>query len=153
MRTEMAIGMTAGGLTGAGLLAAGVYQRSRLAASQSWPQTTGTITAGSVATEYSNDSTGYSVALTYEYAANGVTYTGKRIGFSRRTYARRSRAQAALDRYPVNSSVIVYFNPEKPADAVLMRESPDSIVLTVGGIVLLGIVVAGLVWEFLNPTV
>ena len=41
MRTEMAIGMTAGGLTGAGLLIAGVYQRNRLAASQSWPGATG----------------------------------------------------------------------------------------------------------------
>jgi len=153
MRTEMAIGMTAGGLTGAGLLIAGIYQRNRIAASQSWLQTTGTITGGSVATECSNDSTGYSVALSYGYVANGVTYTGKRIGFSRRTYARKSRAQSELDRYPLSSSVIVYFDPEKPADAVLVRNYPDSILLIVCGIAILGIVMAGLVWDFLNPAV
>jgi len=153
MRTEMAIGMTAGGLTGAGLLVGGIYRRNRLAASQSWPRTTGTVTSGSVVREYSSDSTGYSVALTYEYVAKGVRYTGKRIGFSRRAYSRKSRAQAELDRYPVNSGVIVYFNPGKPADAVLVRESPDSIVLIICGIALLGIVMAGLLWDFLHPAV
>jgi len=151
MRTEMAIGMTAGGLTGAGLLIAGIYQRNRIAASQSWPRAIGTITSGSIVREYSNDSTGYSVALTYEYLANGVTHTGKRIGFSRRVFSRSSRAQTELERYPVNSAVIVYFNPEKPGDAVLVRNYPDSIILIVCGITILGIVMAGLAWDFLNP--
>jgi hypothetical protein len=153
MRTEMAIGMTAGGLTGAGLLIAGIYQRNRLAASQGWPQATGTVTGGKIVSEYSNDSTGYSLALTYDYLVNGVRYTGKRIGFSRRSYSRKSRAQSELDRYPLNSGVIVYFNPEKPADAVLVRESPGSIILIIGGIALLGVVAAGLLWDFLHPAV
>ena len=153
MRTEMAIGMTAGGLTGAGLLLAGIYQRNRIAASQTWPQTTGKVTGGSIVREYSDDSTGYSLALSYEYFANGATHTGKRIGFSRRVFSRSSRAQAELERYPLNSSVTVYFNPEKPDDAVLVRNAPDSIILIVCGIVIVGIVMAGLVWNFLNPAV
>ena len=153
MRTEMAIGMIAGGLTGVGLLAAGVWQRNKIAASQSWPQTTGSVTSGSIVREACNDSTGYSVSLTYEYVANGVTYTGERIGFSRRVYSRGSRAQAELDRYPAGSGVIVYFNPEKPADAVLVRSYPDSIILIVCGIAIVGVVMAGVVWDFLHPTV
>jgi len=151
MRSEMAIGMTAGGLTGAGLLIAGIYQRNRVATSQSWPQTSATVTGGSIVTETSNDSTGYSVSLNYEYFANGVKYTGKRIGFTRRVFSRRHRAHAELERYPVDAVVTVYFNPAKPSEAVLVRSAPDSIVLIVMGIVLLGIIVAGLVWGFLNP--
>jgi hypothetical protein len=51
---------------------------------------------------------------------------------------------AELERYPVTSSVTVYFDPERPADAVLAREDPNYLIAVIGGIILLGIVVAGL---------
>lgn len=69
----------------------------------------------------------YHIQLLYEYEVSGVGYTGQRIEFGRRGYARRKSAQTQLAHYPVNSSVIVFFNPEKPDDAVLERNAPYSL--------------------------
>jgi hypothetical protein len=128
-------------LIGSGLLIYGLHQRRKLLASQSWPQTTGTVTKADIAVERDTESTSYSVAVLYDYEVNGVRHTGKRIAFDRRTYARKKRAEAELGRYPPNSSVTVYFDPERPANAVLLRESPYSMLYIVLGICLLGLVV------------
>ena len=144
MSVEFGMGMAAGGITGAGLLAIGLYQRRRMRASQDWLQTVGTIRKSAIVVHSDQESTGYAVSVEYEYTANGATYTGRRIGFSTRQYARKKRAQAELQRYPPGSPVVVYFDPQKPADAVLVRSYPDSLVLLGFGILLLGIVAAGL---------
>jgi hypothetical protein len=138
------MGMAAGGITGAGLLGVGLYQRSRMRASQDWLQTVGTIRKADIVVRSDQESTGYAVSVEYEYTAGGARYTGKRIGFSRRQYARKRRAEAELARYPAGSGVVVYFDPQKPSDAVLVRNYPDSVLLIVSGIVLLAIVAAGL---------
>jgi hypothetical protein len=136
-------------LIGSGLLAYGLYQRARLRASQSWPTVPGTIANAVLAKETSTDengtSTSYHADVRYQYAVNGVAYTGKRIGFIRHSYIRHSRAQAELDRYPVNSTVQVFFDPEKPSDAILVREAPSSFLYIGGGAVILAL---GLVLVF-----
>ncbi len=149
MPFEKTMGMAAAALVGTGLLIYGLYQRNRLRASQSWRQASGTITKADLAVHQDSESSSYSVALLYEYMVDGVRYTGKRIGFGGRQYVRKKRALQELERYPVNSSVAVYFDPEKPADAVLARESPDSLIMIAGGVLLLGIVVAGLLHDAL----
>jgi hypothetical protein len=47
--------------------------------------------------------------------------------------------------------VPVYFDPDQPGDAVLVREAPSSILYIVGGVVILspGVV---LFWEWLSVT-
>ena len=144
MSFEFVMGMAAGSLIGGAFLVFGFYQRSRVRASQSWPQTMATITKAEIVEEKDRDSRGYVVNVLYGYTVDGVSYTGQRIGFGKRQYIRKKRAQAELQRYPVNSSVLVYFDPRKPADAVLVREYPDNLILVMGGIILLAIVVAGL---------
>jgi hypothetical protein len=124
-------------LIGGGLLAVSLYQRSRLQASQSWQQVMGTITKAEVEIVRDADSSGYQVSVLYEYEVNGVRYMGKRIRFSDRSHARKKRAQAELDLYPVNSSVTVFFDPAKPSDAVLSREYPDRNMLMFFGVGLL----------------
>jgi hypothetical protein len=124
-------------LIGGVLLAVGLYQRSRLQASQSWQQAMGTITKAEIEIVRDADSSGYQVSVLYDYVVDGVHYAGKRIRFSDRSYVRKKRAQAELDRYPVNSSVLVYFDPAKPSDAVLSREYPDRIMLMISGMCLL----------------
>jgi hypothetical protein len=86
------------------------------------------------------DSNSYVLLVEYEYLVDGARFLGKRIGFSKRTYLRKKRAQAELERYPVSTSVPVYFDPSKPADAVLVREYPDVMILIVSGICLLALV-------------
>ena len=93
------------------------------------------------------DSSGYAVSVSYDYVADGRRYTGTRVGFSRRQYARKKRAQAEAEKYPLNSSVAVYFDPEKPTDAVLTREYPDSMVMIVGGAGLMGLAAVLFVWS------
>lgn len=143
---EMTIAMTACTLIGVAFLATGIYQRRKVRMSQDWPQTVGSVTDARVLDEPSQDGTNYFVQLQYAYTANGAAYTGKRIGFSRRLYSRKKRALKELERYPLNASVTVYFNPEKPEDAVLVRNYPESVVLLGGGILFLALVVVAMVW-------
>jgi len=90
------------------------------------------------------------VEVTYSYVVNGIGYTGKRIRFNRRQYVLKSRAQKELDKYPVNSGVIVYFDPRKPAVAVLIREATDSTGLVVAGIALFIFAVVIALWSRTN---
>jgi hypothetical protein len=74
---------------------------------------------------------------------DGVRLAGNRIGFRQRSYLRKQRAETELARYPVGSDVEVFYDPAKPGDAVLARESVDGVLLIVSGIVLLAIAIAG----------
>jgi hypothetical protein len=53
---------------------------------------------------------------------NGAAYVGTRIGFNQLPYREEKDVRAQVKRYCANPTVTVYFNPEKPADAVLVRE-------------------------------
>jgi len=128
-------------VVGVGIIAYSLVQRSRLRASQAWPVATGTITKAVLEEHGSSDSAEYSVSVLYEYEVNGVRYTGRRVGFGRRGYARKKNAQAQLDRYPLNSSVMVFFNPAKPEEAVLEREAPFTTLYLIVGVVSLAFVV------------
>jgi hypothetical protein len=146
MSFEKTIGMAGGAVVGCGLLAAGLYQKRQLRASQDWLQVTGTITKADLLRDTGADSNGYCVSVLYDYTVNGIAHAGNRIAFRKRWYVRKKRALAELERYLVNSSVPVYYDPEKPANAVLARESQDVPILIVSGVALLGIVVAGLLY-------
>lgn len=61
----------------------------------------------------------------YEYTANGRTLVGDRISFGDDTGG--ANTQATLARYPVGSSVTVYFDPNAPEDCVLEREAPKGL--------------------------
>jgi hypothetical protein len=115
------------GVVGSATLIAGLYTLHKLSASRNWSQGTGTITKAKLVTDHdSEDGTTYSVAVSYDYIVNGVRHTGKRTGFVGVSYAQKKRAEAEIERYPVNASVPVYFNPGEPADAVLAREHPQA---------------------------
>ena len=150
------IGLVMSTLTGTGLLLVGLYQRRKIWVSQDWPQTVGTITKARVEKEESigeyGNSTSYSPRVEYDYVVNGVRLTGKKIGFGRHAYMRARRAEADLSRYPLNSTVTVFFDPEKPSDAVLVKEAPSSMMLIIGGILILGITVAGLLYSTFAAT-
>ena len=54
------------------------------------------------------DSNGYRVAVSYEYSANGVRYTGSRVGLGWRFYVRRSSADAVIAKYRANIVETLY---------------------------------------------
>jgi hypothetical protein len=143
---EKSIAMVSSAVIGSGLLGYGLYQKRQVQESQEWPQTTGTITKADLFFDTSPDPEGYSVSLSYSYVVNGVRYTGSRIGFRKRWYLRKKRAESELVRYPVSSSVPVYYHPENTTDAVLSRESADGLMMVIMGIALLVLAVVG--WLF-----
>ena len=137
------IAMASSALIGGCLLIYGVFQRRRVALSREWPQTIGTITQASVVRDTGPDSQGYAISLVYEYTVDGRRFTGTRIGFRQRWYARKKRAELEARRYPVSAAVAVFYDSANPRDAVLNRESADSGILIASGIGLLILAIAG----------
>jgi len=133
-------------VAGVALIAYSLFQRSRLRASGSWVPITATIAKAELLTSATTDSAEHRISVAYEYVANGVRYTGERIGFGPRTYLRKKRAQVELERYPVGCTVTAYFNPENPGEAVLVREAPSNILYLVMGSCLLALVAGIVVW-------
>jgi hypothetical protein len=128
------------GVVGSATLIAGLSTLHKLRVSRNWPQGAGTITKAKLVTEPDEDGTTYSITVSYDYIVDGVRHTGKRIGFAGVCFGRKEEAEAAVQRYPVNANVPVYYDPESPADAVLSRESPGFMLfLAIAfGIVMLG---------------
>jgi hypothetical protein len=92
----------------------------RMIISQGWPSTTGTITShrflGQKFEEYDGDFyTKVDVYIHYQYSVNGVKYISQTINAINSLFYPADYA----DRYPVDSEVIVYYNPRNPYDAVL----------------------------------
>ncbi len=99
-----------------------LYYRRKLRASLGWPQVTGTISRAELEGSIGTYGSTIWARVEYDYEAYGVPHVGTRIGFDKVRYSSKKEAQATLDRYPVNSTVTVYFDPAKPADSVLVRE-------------------------------
>jgi hypothetical protein len=133
-------------VVGIAMIAYSLFQRSRLRASASWVPTAATIAHAELLTSATTDSAEYRISVAYEYVVNGVRYTGKRIGFGPRSYTRKKRAQAELERYPVGCTVTAYFDPENPGDAVLVRDAPSNILYLVMGICLLVFAAGIVIW-------
>jgi hypothetical protein len=137
----------ASALIGIAMLLGAVYKRNRLRLSMDWTQGSGIIRKVEVIRDPGPDSNGYFVNVAYDYSVGGANYQGKNIGLSRRAFVRKKSAQAVADRYPVNSPVAVFYDPEKPSDCILVREAPDTIVMTVSGIGLLGLAIVILLYQ------
>jgi hypothetical protein len=133
-------------VAGFAIIGYAIYQRDRLRASDNWVPSVAKILKASILTSAQTDSSDYRVIVAYEYEANGARYTGDRITFGARTFARKKNAEAELARYPVNGTVPVYFNPESPSEAVLLREAPFNTLYFVMGSLMLALSVVIVVW-------
>ena len=138
------------GIAGACLVLLGLWELRKLRASMSWPQVTGTIVFAGLKERLTDGEDGlnrnwYTPRVQYQYVVDGVTLVGSRIAHLRRGYARPRKAQAELALYTIGSPVVVYFNPRKPADAVLVRKAPRAnVILCAGIIILLAVLAAAL---------
>jgi hypothetical protein len=134
MTFEATIAAISGTLVGLATLAGGLYQRIKVRSVGNWPQVVGTIKKAEVIRDDGSDSSGYFVSILYEYFVDGVSYQGTRVGFRQRAYVRKKNADAVVDRYRPNTTTSVFYNPEKPPEAVLVREYPDNVLLIVSGV-------------------
>ena len=128
---------------GAGLLIWGQRSRRKAQASQSWPSISGEIVQAEVRTSTTHDDEGnveysYYPSVTYAYSVEGKPYSSSQIAFGGTIgYNQRAKAEAKLNDYPVGKPVTVYYNPEKPSEAVLERQASGARWLSViGGILM-----------------
>ena len=118
------------------LLALGIFlvifnlrSKKKAEGSQNWPSTAGSVTLSEVKQTTSTDddgheSHGYYPLVNYTYQVAGQNYTGKNITFgSKLGYNQPAKASADLARYPLGAAVSVYYDPQKPSDAVLERRA------------------------------
>jgi hypothetical protein len=133
---------TEGGETGAVILANRMYGRShwlllafgaimfagfatfagwnayRARASFHWPSTTAQVTHSHYEEHQSSDSTTYVAEITYRYTVLGTTYESSEIGIMRSND--ESAVREVIVTHPEGSTVNVHYNPNAPADAMLL---------------------------------
>lgn len=128
-------------VVGVFILVAGIRNRKKAEESAAWPSVQGKIIRSWIKTQESEDDDGFKTIThfpnwEYEYAASGTAYTSGTIGFGgTRGYHREAEAEDALNQYPLNSTVQVFYNPSNPEEAVLVTGTQG----TMGMIILGGI--------------
>jgi hypothetical protein len=105
-----------------------LYRRSQQSSSyrqsaQTWPSTSGTVLMSSVQTKRTGRSRSTYPVVVYQYSVNGQNYQSQRIKAGEQFMSIRvaGEAQATAARYPVGSTVTVYYNPANPGESALER--------------------------------
>jgi hypothetical protein len=113
-------------------------------------QTRGVVTRSGIARDIESADVGpnlYTLDLEYTYEVGGTTYTGHGRQHTEGRTSDLRAAEALAARYPVGGEVVVHYDPDDPAKAVLETgHTSVPIILTLVGAVLS--VAAGiLVWK------
>ena len=88
-----------------------------------WRATKARVTGGNVEEAIRTrveDDPFYYPMVAFEYTVEGRAYTGSQ-GVER-PYNYAGRAKKTLAQYPIGSEIVVYYNPERPADARLPKK-------------------------------
>lgn len=114
--------------------------------SQQWPQTEGKVTASEVEIRQETDTEGdmstyYYPRIHYEYQVNGEKFLSSKYRLLDASMTKKN-AQQLVESYSPGQTVVVYYDPNKPADAVLITGAPKFLyIFAVIGAIL---IVAGL---------
>jgi len=119
--------------------------RSRKKADQSlgWPSTNGKVIVSEIRESKSTDEDGrvkvsYYPHIEYTYEVNVQHFNSKQISFGGVLgYNDPAKVRVILDHYPIGSTVLVYYNPEKPAEAVVEQTSGGAKWALIVGIIIL----------------
>ncbi|MFB3828431.1 MAG: DUF3592 domain-containing protein [Bryobacteraceae bacterium] len=133
-------------------VAAGIWFYRKVQQVKTWPSVSGTILEAGVVRKVSkdeegNESVGYALAVTYQYAVAGQSYTGTRIALAETTHGSHKAAENQLAKYPLGGTVQVKYDPAAPGSALLEESGAllgwifagIGIVIAVIGIVLLAL--------------
>ena len=91
--------------------------------SLSWPTATGTVLHSRV-TSYTSTSDGkptqmYSADIGYRYTVNKKTYTSRDVSLGEHSSNSSGGMRELTQQYPVGKSITVYYDPDKPHNALL----------------------------------
>jgi hypothetical protein len=128
--------------------------RRKMKAVQGWSSTMGMVLASYLERRRSSNnrgSTNYPV-VQYSYAINGQMYQGGRIAPGPEVGG--TGAGRVVERYPVGAQVMVFYDPNNPAEAVLEKKAPAQwimwLVLLIFDVMLCGMAVG---FSFFGSTV
>ena len=95
--------------------------RSMLSASASkgWPSSSGRIEISRVEDHSSSDGTTYHAEVAYIFSVDGIQHRSNRVAYGDYGSSDPEHAQEIVNRYPAGSIVDVFYNPQKPSEAVL----------------------------------
>jgi hypothetical protein len=112
------------------LLVIAMRGNAQASASKNWESTTGQILMSQIEMRRRSGRAGMSPfpVVVYEYMVMGQRFQSNRISFGN-DIGGSMVASPTVNRYPVGSTVTVYYNPANPAEAVLERKSRSSNVL------------------------
>ena len=121
------------GATGLGLIGFNIWLRQKAAQTAQWANTQGVIVESFV-----DDSDSDSIAprLVYTYQVNGQTLRGWRVSYALRGANRRA-VEEIVARYPSGKKVLVFYDPNAPASAVLENTPPASWLPIITGFIFL----------------
>jgi hypothetical protein len=117
-----------------------VYSEHRDRPSLQWPGASGTVEHSEEVAYQTTRHTGHRVDITYAYNVNGRRYAGHTIALWNEDWDNKDTGEFVAA-HPVHSAVNVYYDPERPGNAVLIRgpdEFANRLGIWVGGIGFLG---------------
>ncbi|HET9906292.1 MAG TPA: DUF3592 domain-containing protein [Anaerolineales bacterium] len=99
------------------------FLRRKMAAVSQWPSTMGTVNSSYLERRSSSEggSTNYPV-VQYSYQIGGQSYQSSKLAPGPDVGG--TGAGKVVARYPAGAQVMVFYNPQNPADAVLERKAP-----------------------------
>ncbi len=125
------------------LVIQGTRSRRKAGESLQWPSVSGVIVETQVREARNTDDDGnidvsYYPRVDYTYEVGGQTYRSHLIAFGAiKPVKNAAQVQKGLERYPMGGPVTVYYNPEKPSEAVLERAPAHTQALLVIGVICL----------------
>lgn len=133
-------------LIGLGVLLNGLRLRARRQASAAWPSVLGRALSAEIKKQVVSSGgkshtrhTYYRPVVEYEYTVDGVRYESDRVAFGNVIKNTEAEVQQLLEQTMEGSALRVFYNPQKPKDAVLLNQETSG---AVGGIVAGAIVIA-----------
>lgn len=101
-----------------------------IAESRDWPSVQGRITAARIRRTRNTRSP----RIDYTYEVRGVEYRGNRLGFVQQSHS-LAECQKILERFPPDSAVPVWYDPQKPSFSVLERAGNANALRIAGALV------------------
>jgi hypothetical protein len=127
-------------LVGLFVIVSALRSKRQADTSQDWLGVQGKIIESRIekreSTDYDGSSTThYTAIVRYTYSVMGEEFTGDRVAFGIKAIDKNS-ANEIINRYPVDNTVMIYYDPNNPGQAVLERVTKTGWLQVVIGIAL-----------------
>ena len=86
-----------------------------------WPSLMGEMITSFIEKNEWDDDDSYTIKVKYTFKVNGISYLSERCRLHDLSYSFRWAAERRRKAFQVGAPVVVYYNPEDPREAVLIR--------------------------------